>query len=185
LIVKLNLGSGLRKLDGYVNVDKYGDADVLHDLERFPWPWQDSSVDEVMLVHTLEHLGREPDVFIGVVKELYRVCKPGAIVKIHVPHPRHDSFIADPTHVRPITADVMRLFDREQCEAWRRENRSNTPLALYHGVDFRITSHEQVPDEPFATLVKQGKMSQNELAIAARSQNNVIAEIRLTLEVRK
>ena len=36
--IKLHLGSGHKKKDGYVNVDKVGTPDVLHDLEVFPWP---------------------------------------------------------------------------------------------------------------------------------------------------
>ena len=114
--LKLNLGCGSTKFDGFIGVDMYGNPDVRHDLEKFPWPWADSTVDEVALVHVLEHLGRDPDVFIGIIKELYRVCRNGALIHIVVPHPRHDNFLGDPTHVRPITYQVMQLFDKSLCE---------------------------------------------------------------------
>jgi hypothetical protein len=46
------------------------------------------------------------------MREIYRVCRHDAVVHVVVPHPRHDDFINDPTHVRPITPEVLSLFDR-------------------------------------------------------------------------
>jgi hypothetical protein len=183
--LRLNLGCGARKFEGFIGVDKYGTPDVRHDLERFPWPWGNSSVDEVKLIHVLEHLGRDPEVFIGIMKELYRVCAPGAKVEIVVPHPRHDNFLGDPTHVRPVTPQMMTLFDRELCEAWQAEGCANTPLALYHGVNFKITKCVRIPDEPYRTQLVEQRIGQAELVELERSRNNVISEIRLELEVRK
>src|ERR1700674_2630743 len=76
--IKLNLGCGDRQLPGYVHVDKFGKPDVLRDLEIFPWPWRNDSVEEVVMSHVLEHLGATPGVFIGIMQELYRVyCSCG------------------------------------------------------------------------------------------------------------
>ena len=113
--MRLNLGCGFRKMAGWVNVDKVASSqpDQVVDLESFPWPWRDDEVEEVTLSHVLEHLGAQPDVYIGVMKELWRVCRNGATVNIVVPDPRHDFFIADPTHVRPITAMGLSLFSRK------------------------------------------------------------------------
>ncbi len=183
--IKLNLGCGNRRFEGFVNVDKHGSPDVRQDLEQFPWPWADSSVDEVRLIHVLEHLGQDPEVFIGIMKELFRVCRGGARVIIVVPHPRHDNFLGDPTHVRPVTMQVMTLFDRALCEEWQRQGFANTPLAIYHGVDFRIVQHKLVPDEPYRTLLEEKRMSPEEFEVAVRQVNNVINEIHLELEVRK
>jgi hypothetical protein len=183
--LKLNLGCGSNHFEGFVNVDKFGAPDVRHDLEQFPWPWPDSSVDQVKLIHVLEHLGRDPDVFIGILKELFRVCRPGAQVEIVVPHPRHDNFLGDPTHVRPVNLQVMSLFDRSLCEEWQRGGFSNSPLAIYHEVDFRAVKHTLIPDEPYATLVREGRMKVEDLELAARERNNVVLEIHLVLEVHK
>src|SRR5579859_5561149 len=73
-MIRLNLGCGQNKKEGYVNLDKYDSfsPDVVWDLERFPWPFETSSVGEVALIHCLEHLGASADIFLGIMKELYR-----------------------------------------------------------------------------------------------------------------
>lgn len=178
-LLKLNLGCGGNKIEGFLNVDKFGEPDFQWDLEVFPWPWADNSVGHVVMSHVLEHLGADPDVFIGIMKELHRVCAPGAIIEIAVPHWRHDNFTGDPTHVRVINAQVMSLFDAEQCRAWQEQGFANTPLALYHGVDFKLVAHKKVPDWRYEKVPAQN------LEQLERDLNNVIAEIRMVLEVRK
>jgi hypothetical protein len=112
--IELNLGSGNHPLHGYVNDDRFGTPDVLHDLETFPWPWETSSVDEIVLNHVLEHLGETTEKFFGVMKELYRVAAPAATIHVVVPQPNHDDFQADPTHVRRITPRGLELFSRKK-----------------------------------------------------------------------
>ncbi len=177
--VRLNLGCGNSKLADFINVDLYGEPDLRLDLESPDWPWADNSVDLILLNHVLEHLGQQFDVFNRVIKNIYRVCKPGAKVIINVPHPRHDNFIGDPTHVRVVTPQVMSLYDKVQCEAWQAGGYSNTPLALYHGVDFRLVECVYVPDWAYE------KLPPHNLEAMAREGNNIVSEIRMTFEVRK
>ena len=144
-MLKFNMGSGQNRRPGYVNVDSAAASqpDEVFDLEVTPWPWADSCADEVRFIHSLEHMGADPKVFLAIMSEVYRICAPNAQVVIHVPHPRHDNFLDDPTHVRPITPAMMSLFDREANETWRATGAANTPLALYTGVDFKIASAVQ------------------------------------------
>lgn len=60
-LLKLNLGCGFKRIPGYLNVDSVPDCnpDQVVDLEKFPWPWADNSVDDVQLIHVLERLGRD------------------------------------------------------------------------------------------------------------------------------
>jgi hypothetical protein len=181
--MKINLGSGQRKIEGYVNVDKYDifGADVVHDLDKTPWPFADTIADEVLATHVLEHLGQQPEVFLNIMKELYRIMKPQALLKIKVPHPRSDAFLGDPTHVRPITADVLSLFSKEACAMFAARGWANSPLALYIDVDFVIESLTFSLMEPWATRFKSNAISQADLDRAVASQNNVVDEIAIVL----
>jgi hypothetical protein len=183
--LKLNLGSGQNPLAGYVNVDLYGSPDVRWNLEEFPWPWASDSVTEVRMSHVLEHLGQSPSVFIGVMKELHRVCRHGAQILILVPHPRHDFYLGDPTHVRPILPETLELFSLKRNLAWAAGGLPNTPLARYHSVDFDLEETQIVLDEPYASQLADGRLTREEVVAIARRYNNVVTEMRMTLRVVK
>ena len=183
--MKLNLGCGSQILDGWLNVDKFGTPDLSCDLETFPWPWADNVVDEVLLSHVLEHLGQDPETFIAIMRELYRVCRDGATLHIRVPHPRHDTFLTDPTHVRPITAATMEMFSKSANLEFQRMGVPNTPLALYHDVDFELVSNRSELDEPYRSMYREGKITVEELQKLERTLNNVVVEIAMVLRVKK
>jgi hypothetical protein len=183
--LKLNLGSGQNPRPGYVNVDKYGTPDLQCDLEVFPWPWADDAVSEIILHHVLEHLGHTPAVFIGIMKEMYRVCSPDAEIHITVPHPRHDHFIGDPTHVRAITPPLFSLFSKRENRNWQKLRAANSPLGLYHDVDFELAGVKYVLDEPYATDLREGRIAQADIRGLIRKYNNVASEIKITLKVIK
>ena len=177
--MKLNLGCGQNYLEGYVNADREpaAEPDVVMDMEEFPWPFENDSIDEIVANHVLEHVGATPDVFLRVMQEIYRICRKGAMVRIAVPHPRHDNFIDDPTHVRAITPMTMQMFSRSACEDWKRHGIANTPLALYANVDFELREHSVTPEEKY-----RGAPDLQELL---DRYNNVATEYRMVLEVIK
>jgi len=94
--IKLNLGCGIAKMDGFVNLDKVDvGQEILWDLEEgIPLP--DDSVVEVYAKQTLEHIHN----IILVMNEIWRVCKDGVMVYITVPHSETPQAWQDPTHVR-------------------------------------------------------------------------------------
>jgi len=185
--MKLNMGCGNNKRQGYVNVDLAPECqpDLVCDLESLPWPWEDNSVDEVLFNHSLEHIGQSSRTFLGMMKELYRVCKDSAHIKINVPHPRHDNFINDPTHVRVITPGMLSLFDRKVNDEVKRLGGANTPLAHYLGVDFFVESHVVVLCEPYSTQHEKGQLSDADVDLMAREWNNVASEYRIVMVARK
>ncbi len=81
---KLNLGAGELRREGYLNIDwsPLGNPDVVHDLNVFPYPFADSSIEEVYASHVLEHLDRPFD----VMRELHRILVPGGRLIVKVPH---------------------------------------------------------------------------------------------------
>ncbi len=81
---RLDIGCGNNKTPGsvYLDVDKDANPDILHDLNIFPYPIEDNSMDEIVAKHIIEHLDH-PQEFIN---ELYRILKPGGTVFIETPH---------------------------------------------------------------------------------------------------
>ena len=185
--MKFNMGCSYNKLAGYVNVDMFPGCqpDRVWDLETFPWPWESDVADEVIFSHSLEHLGGEPRVFLKIMQELYRICKNGTIVKIKVPHPRHESFLGDPTHVRAITVPLLQLFDRQLNEEWIKGSFANTPLAIQLGVDFVVSKIDYTLDEPYASDYGAGRLSAADLQTAIQRYNNVASELSIELVARK
>ena len=183
--IRLNLGCGDRLLPGYINVDKAGQPDLRWDLETFPWPWRDDSVEHIVMSHSLEHLGATPDVFLRIMQELYRVCRDGAKLQIVVPHPRHDNYLGDPTHVRPISPQVLRLFSRKLNLEWQSQGFANTPLALYYGVDFEVEESSYVLEEEYARRWREAGGGQQELERLLRNNINVASEISIRMRVVK
>jgi len=82
--IKLNLGSGGGK-EGYINVDIRPEVnpDVLWDLEKTPYPWEDESVEEILWIDSLEHLSwlKVED----ALRECYRILMPGGKMYIQCP----------------------------------------------------------------------------------------------------
>ena len=98
-LVFLNLGCGFSKHPQCINVDKYDicDPDIVHDLNVFPYPWDDDSVDGIIMFHTLEHL----DDWWGAFCECARILKVGGQLEIRVPDESSSSALTyrDHNHV--------------------------------------------------------------------------------------
>ena len=185
--MKLNLGCGHDHLPGWVNVDRAPDTrpDLLHDLERFPWPFEDGCAEEVLLKHTLEHLGRDSKVFLGIMRELYRVCAPGATVRVVAHHPRHRAFLQDPTQVRPVLAGTFEHFSLDCNEDWSRRGLPATPLALQLEVDFRIESVTPELDPWWEDELQAGRTTRDRVERAMRDSNDVVRSTAIVLQAQK
>jgi hypothetical protein len=181
--MKLNLGCGLNAKPGWHNVDRYPACkpDAVVDLEVLPWPWADGVATEVLFHHSLEHMGQSAEVFIGIMRELWRVCAPGALVQINVPDVRHDNFLGDPTHVRPISIGVLNLFSQRLNRMVADQGGANSPLGLMHGIDFEIESHERILDDAWSAQYEAGQLGEAAIEEAARRYNNVFKEHRFLL----
>lgn len=128
--MKLNLGANDRRVEGFISVDICEPADEIADLTK-RWPWPDSSVDEVLAYDVFEHL---PDKR-HTMNELWRVMKPGGIVRIQVPHATDgDGGHCDPTHVSYWTTSDFEYYAPGIPE---RERFRDSP---YYGVraDFKV-----------------------------------------------
>jgi SAM-dependent methyltransferase len=93
--MKLNLGCGSNYIPGWLNVDIRKDlkTDLRLDFNK-KLPFKKNTFDEVKLKMALEH-AQNP---IGLLKEVIRVAKKGAILLITVPHARQLSAVGDIQH---------------------------------------------------------------------------------------
>lgn len=108
-LIILDLGCGKKKRPGTIGVD-YSDrhsADVIHDLNVFPYPFADNECDAIYLDNVLEHLDNP----IRVLEDVHRICKVGALVKVIVPYFRSVWAFIDPTHKHFFTVNSLAYFD--------------------------------------------------------------------------
>lgn len=92
----VDLGCGRKKADGALGVDRDEGCrpDVVHDLDRFPWPLPEGEFDRIICSHILEHL----DDMDGVFREIHRIGRDRAQVEIVTPHFSSVNSWDDPTH---------------------------------------------------------------------------------------
>lgn len=137
--MRLNLGAADRKIDGFLSVDICPPADVVTDLAQ-PWPWEDSSVEEVMAFDIIEHL---PDKR-HTINELWRILRAGGIARIQVPDSSEgDGADCDITHASRWNRSSFEYFEKGTFERERFRNSS------YYGVnaDFRVVSMHRTRHE--------------------------------------
>ncbi|MEM2954847.1 MAG: methyltransferase domain-containing protein [Candidatus Nanoarchaeia archaeon] len=81
---KLNLGAGLDIRNGFDNQDykNFKGINLVFNLEKFPYPIKSNTYDFILCNHVIEHIS---DIF-NLFRELHRISKPNAIIKIEVPH---------------------------------------------------------------------------------------------------
>ncbi len=104
----LDIGCGTDKVQGAVGIDrvKLPGVDVVHDLNKFPYPFKNETFDEVYLLDVIEHL----DNVVGVIEECYRLLKPGGKLHIRVVYWNHKYAWSDPTHNRGFSEISFEFF---------------------------------------------------------------------------
>jgi SAM-dependent methyltransferase len=107
----LDVGCGINKKAGAIGVDRNpaSRADVIADLDHFPYPFRDSAFDELQAVHVIEHLS---DV-IRSMEEFHRLVRGGGEVLIVTPHYTDFSSFCDPTHRWHLNSFSMRYFGQD------------------------------------------------------------------------
>ena len=104
----LDVGCGIHKQPGSIGLDRNPDsrADVLADLDRFPYPFADSSFDRLTAIHVIEHVH---DV-IRTMEEFHRLVRAGGTVRLETPHYTDFSSFCDPTHRHHLNSFSFRYF---------------------------------------------------------------------------
>lgn len=142
--MKLNLGCGEDRREGYVNVDACDipTADQVWNLKKMPWPWKNNSIDEIVAYNILEHLGNDNRE--SVMKELWRICKNDAIIRIHVPHWKWFT-MAQSQHTAFFNSLSFTGYDEDQMRNF--DNCKN--IHWTEGVRFKVIENKLLFKGPF------------------------------------
>jgi predicted SAM-dependent methyltransferase len=102
---KLNLGAGQYLKEGFINVDQFplDGIDVVHNLTMFPYPFDDTSADEIVAYDVIEHLPSHVDgenTVLRFVTECHRILIPGGTLFIQTPRYDAEFLYIDLSHVR-------------------------------------------------------------------------------------
>lgn len=138
-MVKLDIGCGSNKKEGFVGVDRiaFDGVDLVHNVGQGALPYEDTTVDEIHASHFVEHLPVEERIFF--FNDIYRVLKPGAKATIVVPHYASGRAYGDPTHVWPPVSEFSFYYLNKK---WRLENAPHTDSqhwTLGYSCDFDST----------------------------------------------
>jgi ubiquinone/menaquinone biosynthesis C-methylase UbiE len=169
--VKLDLGCGKNKREGFVGVDIIsfdGVVDIVVDLGRKKWPWEDASVDEAHCSHMIEHLTASER--IHFVNELYRVLKPGAQCSMSFPHWNSCRAYGDLTHQWPPVSEFWFYYlskdwrtanaphnSEYKCDflaTWGYSMRQDLMVRNQEFQQFALTNYKEAAQDIIATLTK-------------------------------
>ena len=119
--MKLNIAAGQQPIPGFKGIDIAEGADIVHDLNVFPWPIKSNTVTEAVCSHYAEHIPHYRPEFNGVdgwwlfFDELSRIMKRNATATFTHPYVWNDRAFWDPTHVRFIHEMAYYYLDKQ----WR------------------------------------------------------------------
>lgn len=102
----LDVGCGSSKTPGAIGLDISADtdADIVHDLDVFPYPIDDDCFDQILLQDVIEHVAEPMRVF----AELRRIIRPGGSVQLRTPHFSSVLAYGDPTHKQYFSTIAIR-----------------------------------------------------------------------------
>ena len=138
-IIKIDLGCGPNKKDGFIGIDKiaFKGVDYICNLGSERLPFDDNSIDEVYISHFLEHLNAAERCHL--VNDMYRVMKVDSKATVIVPHWASGRAYGDPTHKWPPVSEFWFYYlDKE----WRMNNAPHTDKTnwlLGYECDFTCT----------------------------------------------
>ena len=107
----LDVGCGINKFRGAVGIDRIEGtrADVICELDHFPYPFRDASFRSVRAIHVIEHVA---DV-VKTMEEFHRLLEAGGRVVLATPHYTDFSSFCDPTHRWHLNSFSFRYFGED------------------------------------------------------------------------
>ncbi|MCS7150916.1 MAG: class I SAM-dependent methyltransferase [Endomicrobia bacterium] len=109
----LDLGAGPWKHYSYaISLDwnPKSNPDIIWDLNKFPYPFEDNEFDIVYACHILEHLDNP----IKVLEEIWRILKPNGKLVLKTPHFSCRTAYGNPEHKHYFSSLLFDYFEREK-----------------------------------------------------------------------
>lgn len=160
---RLNVGCGRNILNGWINIDvtSLPGVDLVCDLDNLrevPIALEDETVETFFLSHVVEHIRDS----LGLMQELWRLAKPGALAEIRVPHGGSDDAWEDPTHVRGYFLESFGYFS--QPYYWRAD--------YGYRADWQPEKIKLIVDRKYC-----GNVSVAEIMTKVRHERNIVKEM--------
>jgi SAM-dependent methyltransferase len=149
--LRLNLGSGLRRLEGFYNVDvvELPGLDILADLNEPFSQLPDNCVETIHCRHVLEHVER----LMELLAEIHRVTHPDGRIDVTVPHFSNPYGYSDPTHVRFFGLYSFFYFCDESDQPRRKVPNFYSPLRFrVQSVTFNLLK-ESLPEKAVRAII--------------------------------
>ena len=108
--IRLDIGCGANKQKGFLGMDKrkLPGVDLVHDLEKFPYPLPKEVCMTIVASHIVEHI--KPWLMLDFMNELWRISKVGCQLAIAMPYGVSHGFVQDPTHCNPCNETTFQYF---------------------------------------------------------------------------
>jgi len=179
-LMKINLGAGSDIRKGYINHDiaKLHGIDVVHDLNIFPWPWDDNSISEIVAMDVIEHL----DDFVSVMEELYRILKLSGQLKIKVPYWNSVSRHADPTHKRGFHELTFQFFDPNSVYCKERHYYTHARFYVKEESFILAPFHPYLAVPGVKEIKVQNRLTKRFVGFVGNMISNLILDLDLVLE---
>jgi len=117
------------------------DPDIIHDLNKMPLPFKDSSANEIHMYEVLEHLGTQGDYkfFFEQFSEYWRILEPNGLFFAQCPSYRSLWAFGDPSHTRVLNKGLLPFLSQKE---YKRqidvEKRAMTDFRRIYKADFDI-----------------------------------------------
>lgn len=113
--LKLNLGCGGKRIQGFVGVDVVDlpAVDVKMDVRQYLHSLENGSVSNVYSRHFLEHI--DGAIMRDLLLEIDRVLQPEGRIELIVPHFSNPYYYSDPTHRQPFGVHTFSYLCEHSC----------------------------------------------------------------------
>lgn len=88
---------------------KHSNVDIVHDLEKFPWPLRDNSCHIVIGHFIIQKI--KPWLMVNLMNELWRVIKSGGQLALSMPYAGSPGYWSDPQNCNACNESTFFYFD--------------------------------------------------------------------------